>query len=243
MSSSKQAKFTESELQTLDTWHGLPEFGMQRSEPVEVGDAPTRTLTVDEIEAMQKQAYDEAFQQGQAAGFQQGHSEGFAEGEKRGYDAGFQQAYDENQQLLQQQAAELVRLLEALTEPFQKLDAAVESELVKLTIAIASQIIRREIKLDPEQILTVVRTAISLLPLAEQKVSLSLHPEDAELVKSVLKLDDSLPPWRILENQLITRGGCLVETDTSYIDATLENRLAAVIANVLGDERQSEKLS
>ena len=85
-----------------------------------------------------------------------------------------------------------------------------------------------------------IREAIKVLPLASQKITLALHPEDAELVRSALKLDDSLPAWRLVENPLISRGGCKVETETSSIDATLENRIAAVVANVWGDERRKD---
>lgn len=239
MSSSKSNKFSEAELQALDTWTGLKDFNTPRSETIEPGEA-TRTLTVEQIEAMQKQAYDEAFQHGREEGFEQGKAEGFEEGKKQGFETGSKLGYEENLHLLHKQTAELARLMEALSEPFQKLDEAVEAELVKLAIGIAGQIIRREIKHDPGQIIAVIREAIKVLPLASRKITLNLHPEDAELVRSTLKLDDSLPPWRLVENPLISRGGCSVETEVSSIDATVENRLAAVIATVLGGERQQD---
>ncbi len=239
MSSSKTVKFSEAELQALNTWTALENFGTPRSEPVEVREA-TQVLTVDQIEAMQKQAYDEAFEQGRQEGFEQGKAEGFAEGKKQGFEEGSKQGYEENLHLLHKQTAELARLMETLSEPFKKLDEAVETELVQLAIGIAGQIIRREIKYNPGEIIAVIREAIKVLPVASQKITLNLHPEDAELVRSTLKLDDSLPAWRLVENPLITRGGCTVETDVSSIDATVENRLAAVVATVLGGERQQD---
>ncbi|MBS4052431.1 flagellar assembly protein FliH [Methylomonas rivi] len=239
MSSSKRAGFSAAELEALDTWKGLEDFAAPRSETVEIEQA-TQVLTVDEIEAMQKQAYDEAFEQGRLQGFEQGSKQGFEQGQKQGFEAGQKKGYEESQHLLQKQLAELNRLLESLAEPFKHLDEEVETELVKLVIAIASQIIRREIKLDPGQIVGVIREAVSVLPLATQKITLNLHPEDADLVRSVLKLDENPPPWRLQDNPLITRGGCTVETDVSTVDATLEKRLAAVIAAVLGGDRQQD---
>ncbi|WP_256360375.1 FliH/SctL family protein [Methylomonas koyamae] len=131
-------------------------------------------------------------------------------------------------------------LLDALSEPFKKLDDAVEQELVKLAIAIASQLIRRELKSEPGEIVAVVREAIKVLPLAAQKVTVNLHPEDAALVRSALKLDESMPPWRLQEDPLLSRGGCIVETEVSRVDASVESRLAAVIANVLGGDRRED---
>jgi flagellar assembly protein FliH len=200
----------------------------KESETVELEDEPTPILTVDEIEAMQKQAYDEAFAQGKMHGFQQG----FDEGSKKGY--------EDNLHLLQNQAAILVSLLESLSEPFKRLDEEVEKELVKLVIGIATQIIRREIKLDPGQIVAVVRETLNVLPLSSQKISLKLHPEDAELMRSALALDEVSPSWSIVEEPLITRGGCEVDTEISHVDATVERRLAAVIANLLGGEREHD---
>ncbi|MGD0959222.1 MAG: flagellar assembly protein FliH [Methylomonas sp.] len=239
MSSSKSVKFTESELQELNTWTALQEFGAHDSEPDAASHAPYM-LTVEEIEAMQRQAYDEAFAEGRAEGFEQGQAEGFVEGKKQGYEEGKTQGYAENLHLLQKQAAELVLLMESLTTPFQRLDETVEAELVKLTITIAGQIIRREIKLDPGQIVAVIREAIKVLPSSAQQVTLNLNPEDAVLVRSLLNPEENSPLWRIVDNPLLTRGGCTVETTASYIDATLENRLAQVVANVLGGERQQD---
>jgi len=244
MSLSNNLKFSQVELDALDTWVSLEDFTRERSEIP--ADDETRMLTVDEIEAMQKQAYDEAFEQGRQEGLRQGKEEGFQQGKKEGFqqgiDEGFKKGYDDNVHLLRKQAAEFVSLLESLSEPFKKMDGKVERELVNLSIGIASQLVRREIKVDPGQIVAVVKEAVNALPLASQKVSLKLHPEDAELVRSALLLDDMSPPWVIDEDPLITRGGCKVETGMSHIDATVENRLAAIVATILGGERQEDKM-
>lgn len=235
MSLSKPPRFSAEELESLNTWTGPKQFGAARSEPVQQ-QSPV-TLTVDQIEAIQKQAYDEAFQQGRQEGFAQGKQEGYEEGRQLGLEQGKQQGYQENLHLLKQQADQLVMLLETFAEPFQKLDEEIEQELVKLVIVIAGQIIRREIKINPGEIVAVVREAVRALPVASQKVTLNLHPDDVQLVRAALDLEETSSPWRIVENPLITRGGCSVETETSYVDATLEKRLAAVTAAVWGGER------
>ena len=229
----KSSEFSSSELESLSVWR-MPDVlvtseavDLVKNKKFEAMAMPV--LTVDEIEAMQKQAYDEAFAQGK----KDGYSQGFTEGSKQGY--------DENVQALQAKAAEFSGLMDSLSQPFKALDAEVEKELVKLAIAIATQIIRREIKLDPGQVIAAVREAIKVLPLSSQKISLHLHPEDVELVRSALSLDDLSPAWRMVEEPLITRGGCKVDTEVSHIDATVENRLAAVIATLFGGEREQDK--
>ncbi len=236
MSSSKTPGFSQAELELAQLW-SLSNVGQIKDKPVKAPKTPQPVveeeelppvLTVEEIEAMQKQAYDEAFEQGKKDGFQQG----FEEGSKRGY--------EEKSHQLDQQSGQFMQLLESLSEPFKRLDMEVEQELVKLSIGIATQIIRREIKLDPGQVIATVREAINVLPLSSQKISLYLHPDDAGLVRSALSLDEMSTAWHVVEDPLITRGGCKVDTDVSRVDATIENRLAAVIANVLGGERQRD---
>ncbi len=239
MNSSKSPGFSVSELASLSAWllpdiseNGAYSEDVERMESLDTDGDSARILTVDEIEAMQKQAYDEAFAQGKLEGYQQGFDQGLADGSK--------QAYDENSGSLHKKAAEFASLIESLCDPFKALDEEVERELVKLSIAIATQIIRREIKLDPGQVIASVRAAINVLPLSSQKIQLYLHPEDAELVRSALSLDEMSTAWGVVEDPLITRGGCKVDTDISHVNATVENRLAAVIATLLGGEREND---
>jgi len=236
MNSSDKNSFSDAELQALSLWDA-PEVSCSdkdpRSEAVTLDENLGPVLTVDEIEAMQKQAYSEAFARGEEEGRKAGYQQGYEEGLQRGY--------EENQQLLRNQAAELLSLMESLHEPFARLDEKVEQELVSLAMAVATQLVRRELKSDPGQVIAAVREAVAILPLSAQKITLHLHPEDADLVRTALALDEISPPWKIIEEPLITRGGCKVDTEVSHIDATVENRLAAVIANVLGGERQEDK--
>lgn len=240
MSSSKISGFSDDELEALSLWDMPDVSGKTDSRKSQEERPSSPLLTVNEIEAMQRQAYDEAYAKGQQEGYEKGFAQGHEEGANKGYEEGLKKGYDENVQLLRTQAAELANILETLSKPLEALDDEVEKELVDLAIAIARQLIRREIKLDPGQVVATVREALNIIPLASQKVTLSLHPDDAELVRSVFVLDEISPAWIINEDPLITRGGCKVDTDISHVDATVEKRLAAVIAQVLGDERGKE---
>ncbi|RKZ93744.1 MAG: flagellar assembly protein FliH [Gammaproteobacteria bacterium] len=244
MSLSKGQSFSKSELEALGLWDVAEQFGKKKQAAIQNGNNKSTPLTVEKIESMQKQAYDEAF----AQGTKEGYEKGYQEGSKNGYDQGFEQGktegskkgYEENLHLLRKQTADLLSLLESLSEPFKEFDEEIEKELVRLSIGIASQLIRREIKIDPGQIIAVIREAVNILPVASQKLTLHMHPDDAELVRSSLAIDDVSPPWDIIEEPLITRGGCKVKTEVSSIDATVENRLASIVATVLGGEREED---
>ncbi|MFA5982717.1 MAG: flagellar assembly protein FliH [Methylococcaceae bacterium] len=224
MNLSNYQEFSEEDLAQVKRWQAPNVGNKTKSESLETDELPS-VLTVQDIEAMQKQAYDEAFAQG--------HKEGFSQGYVLGH---------ETKELeLQQQAIQFTQLMETFTEPFKTLDEEVEKELITLAITIANQIIRREIKMDPGQVVAAVREALNVLPLSSQKISLYLHPEDAELVRSALSLDEMQPAWNLVDDPLITRGGCKLDTEFSRVDATVENRLAAVVATLFGGERGQDK--
>jgi flagellar assembly protein FliH len=237
---SKLNRFTAEELKSLRVWQSTDFIQADTpAQSLEIEPKHPPVLTVDEIERMQQQAHTEAFAQGQQEGHAQGYAVGHAEGVAQGHAEGLQQGLAAAEAQQRQQADEFIKLMDALSEPFKALDETVEKQLVSLAIAIASQLIRREIKQNPGEIMAVVRAAVSILPVAAPKITLYLHPTDAELVKSSLALTEAVTSWHIVEDPLLTQGGCKVATDVSLVDATIEKRLASVIAMVLGDEREA----
>jgi flagellar assembly protein FliH len=78
-----------------------------------------------------------------------------------------------------------------------------------------------------------------MLPANSRKIRIVLNPEDAELVRSTLQLDehDEDLNWKLIDDPMISRGGCEIRSDSSVINATLENRLQALAASVLGGDR------
>ena len=80
--------------------------------------------------------------------------------------------------------------------------------------------------------------------MATRHVRIFLHPEDAELVKENLAIGESKDRrWEIVEDPVLTRGGCRVVTEVSQIDSTIEHRLNAIISEVLGSERTGDSRS
>jgi flagellar assembly protein FliH len=174
-------------------------------------------LTAAQIEELQKQAYEEAY----AVGLQEGREAG--------------------QEEIKARAEQLDQLMSALAAPFAEMDDEVEQDLVTLVIAMVRQLVRREIKTEPGQIIAVVREAMAILPTASRNVRLRLHPEDAILVREALSLSDEERSWKVVEDPVLTRGGCRVITDDSQIDASVETRVAQLIAKLFGGERQGDR--
>jgi len=172
---------------------------------------------------------DEIRRAAQAEGYEQGHKEGLEFGHREGLEQG--------RAAVQEKLSQLDTMMATLQRPFEELDQQVENEIVTLVINMVRQLIRREVKLDPGQIVGVVREALGVLPVSARNVRVVLHPEDAVLVREAYTLGEHDQQWQIVEDPVIQRGGCRVATDTSQIDATLDSRLSSLIAPLLAGER------
>ncbi|MEJ2326386.1 MAG: flagellar assembly protein FliH [Chromatiaceae bacterium] len=122
----------------------------------------------------------------------------------------------------------------------QELEHQVENELVALATALVRQLRRREIKTEPTVVVAAVREALGVLPVAARNISVQLHPADAALVRELLPPQEDEQDWRLTENPAMTRGGCVVVTDVSHVDATVERRLAAAILKIFGGDRHAD---
>ena len=162
------------------------------------------------------------------------YDEGFACGKQEGRAAGREE--------LSARIERLEQLMSALARPFEALDQEVEEKLVALSLAVARQLVRRELITDPKQIVATVREAVTALPETGRSIQLHLHPEDAELVRELMPMPEGENAWTILEDPTISRGGCQVTTDVSRVDATLEARLNSVIVAVMGGKREGDVL-
>ena len=174
-----------------------------------------KMATVGGLADLQEEAHKEAFEQGLAEGRSAGRAE------------------------VKAQVDRLAGMFYDLAKPFDALDAEVERELLTLAMALARQIVRRELKTDPTQIIGIIREAIAALPVATRDVRVHLHPEDAAVVKQHLAPTENERAWTIIEDPVMARGGCQVTTNTSRIDARLETRLGSILSELLGTERHA----
>jgi flagellar assembly protein FliH len=164
--------------------------------------------------------------------------------EARGYEAGMAKAKAEMDGQVNELKAHIQRLdklLQFMSRPLEELDADVEKMLLQLTLTVGKQLARRELRIDPAQVIAIIRESLQDLPTAAREARVHLHPEDASIVRERLAEPSNERAWRIVEDPTMSRGGCIVKTETSRIDARLESRINTIIANVLGDERAPER--
>lgn len=160
---------------------------------------------------------------------------------EKSFAKGYMEGLAKGQQEIGEQVSKLHSILAALTMPLPDLDNQVVDELVQLCIAVVKQMIRRELKTSPDEIVAVVREALNLLPTTPAEIILELHPEDVMIIQSALAKPEIKSSWTIVEDPFLTRGGCRVITGKSRIDATVEKRIDTVIAELIGTDRKSDR--
>ncbi|QLG91971.1 flagellar assembly protein FliH [Pseudomonas yamanorum] len=209
----------------FDVW-SLPSFDPHQPEPepepveetpAEMEEVPldeVQPLTLEELESIRQEAY----------------NEGFATGEKEGFHSTTLKVRQEADAALSVKLASLETLMGSLFEPIAEQDSQIEKAMVGLVEHITRQVIQRELVLDSSQIESVMREALKLLPLGVGNVRLYINPQDFEQVKALRERHEET--WRIVEDASLQPGGCRVETEHSRIDATVETRVSQIMAKL-----------
>ncbi|SFB48221.1 flagellar assembly protein FliH [Pseudomonas sp. NFIX10] len=208
----------------FDVW-SLPSFDphVPEPEPEPVEELPemeevpleeVQPLTLEEVESIRQQAY----------------NEGFAVGEKEGFHSTTLKVRQEADVALTAKLRALESLMLNLFDPIAEQDSQIEKSLVGLVQHVAKQVIQRELAIDSSQIEHVMREALKLLPLGVGNVRLYINPQDFELVKALRERHEET--WRIVEDAALLPGGCRVETEHSRIDATVETRISQIMAKL-----------
>ncbi len=143
------------------------------------------------------------------------------------------------EQIVERQLSEqLTTLLPALREVIEDIRHAKqawltqwEKNVVHLAIAIAQHVIRRELSVQPEIPLVLVRESLELAAGSSQ-VRVHLNPADhralGNQVESFIKEMATLTSAELIADPQITPGGCRVETQFGSIDQQLEVQLARI---------------
>ena len=206
----------------------------------EVAHETIKAPTVKELESIREDAYNEGFEQGFESGMTQGHSAGQTEGHAEGLIAGQEKGTEQGlaagtakgELAEAKKNKEKLAVFEALTAAFKAQmpheQAELEQALLSLSIRIARQIIRDELRAEPSHIAAVVHAAVQSLPNPDEKLTLSVNPSELEFVTSFAEKH-----WQLEGDVKVSVGGCKIKTQYSYVDYTLEHRFDAAVRHLM----------
>lgn len=125
-------------------------------------------------------------------------------------------------------AEQLAQLMDSFTSQRDNYLERVEQEVVKLALAVAARILRREAQMDPLLLLGAVRVALGQLA-ASTQARLRVPAADAELWSEAV----ALLPGRTLKPQVMGEegmrlGDCVLETDFGSVDLGVRGQLGEI---------------
>lgn len=157
--------------------------------------------------------------------------EGFAEGKEQGYHQGITQARAEIERTVSTFNGVMGRLIAPLAEQ----DRDLEQAMVHLCVQLAETVVGQEVDFDRDMLLRTVRQAVAQLAETSQQIRVLLNPQDVEVLNQAAQ--DRSQNWQILAEPSLSRGGCIVKTEHSYVDYCRETQFRMLLDKLLKQER------
>jgi flagellar assembly protein FliH len=152
------------------------------------------------------------------AGYQDGYRDGLVALD------GFKQSF------AQQMSAQLGVLVKNFDAEFGALEREMAEAVARTAVALARQVVRGELAARPELVAKVAQEAVDAVLHSARHIRVSVHPDDQALVAQGAAEALQARGARLVANDTIARGGCLVESDVGTIDARIETRWAQAAA-------------
>jgi len=123
--------------------------------------------------------------------------------------------------------AALQAVLGELSGQGRRLRVEAEGDTVKLAVTIAKRILHRELAVDPEAILGLVKAAFAKVE-ARETHRLRVAPADAELVRRHREALDLQAGIEIVADGALSPGSAVFETSRGELDASIDTQLAEI---------------
>lgn len=168
------------------------------------------------------------------AELQQAREEAFAQGEAQGHAQAtleWQQRMDDYVAGQGQEAAQrLDALVRTLNASLGDLQQNMAQGVLELACEIARQVVRQELRSNPQALKPVVQEALGMLVTDGRPATVRLSPEDHALVGAALQQEVAVASLQWVADATVPPGGCLVEQAGTVVDGSLEKRWERAIA-------------
>jgi flagellar assembly protein FliH len=151
------------------------------------------------------------------------------------------EAYQKGRREAEQQMAERIEpVIQRYAAGIQDLFATrslfrreAEEDTVMLAVAIARKLLQREIAVDPESLLGLVKAAVQRID-AREIHRIRVNSEDARTLEQALHSPVAQRKIEILQDPGLERGAIIVETSRGNLDASIETQLKEIERGFLG---------
>ena len=189
-----------------------------------------------------KQGYDDGYNEGNTKGHQegleQGRQEGYQEGLAQGNEDGFLQGHNEGvesgQKVVLEQVERVRYLADALANPLRQVDKDVTDEIAYIISRLVKVITKKEIAKNADFLVKSIEKAISILPNAKKGATIYLNPDDLSVVQAALGSEYMQQQhYQLVEDPALEVGDVKVSNEESLIDWRIDDRIDALLNDFL----------
>jgi flagellar assembly protein FliH len=153
--------------------------------------------------------------------------EAFAKGYQQGERAGAEAAATRAEGMLKR----LAQTVDELGGVRGEIIRRTERQMIQLVLAIAERIVQRELSLDRSLLPGMARAALDRLG-EYGSATIRLHPEDFAAIGGRATAEG---PVRVVADAVVPRGGCLVQSDFGFMDASPEAQFREMTRALLSE--------
>lgn len=214
MSSKLITKEGEAAVQPI-AWHNVRGPQTVGVRPASVGAAVDEQAHL----FMEQQARIQQLERQMEERVRQAHQQGQAAGEA----SGAKQAA----QRLEPVIARLSRTIDELANLRRRVRQEAEEDAVRLAVAVAKRVLNRELTVDPESLLGIVKAAFQKID-ARETHRVRMHPEDLPLVQNQAQQLGFPPNLELYPDPSLERGAVIFETTRGNMDASVAVQLREI---------------
>ena len=159
---------------------------------------------------------------------EQGRETGHKEGVKEGYEEGFAE--------VRRLSRQLHYMISGVLQRREEIIGSLESDLIDLTLLIARKVVK--VLSENQKDIVIYNTLEALKKLRGRgSVTLRVNPEDMDVSQNnkenFIREIERLEELYLVEDHIVERGGCIVESDFGEIDAQISSQLREVENQIL----------
>lgn len=147
------------------------------------------------------------------------------------YDEGYNKGYEEGKGAFDKALKEVQSKSDEFQANYKELLGSTEPQIIKLVLSIAKKVINEDVKINQDNMLSLVKQAIEIC-YKEQSAVIKLSVKDYDYIKStapemITAINDN-DKISLKEDMLLKEGDCVVETSFGTVDLGIDKRFEKI---------------
>ena len=216
------------------------------------------SITLEEVEKIRQDAYDEGKKQGYDDGYNEGLAAGREEGNKQGYDEGLAkgqeegyanglnqgktEGYEKGQEeglesgknIVLEQVERFRFLADSLANPLREVDKTVTDEIAYMISRLVKVIVKKEIANNADYLKDTIEKALTILPDSQKGATIFLSPEDYDVIRVAIGADYvKSQNWDLRQDPQLEGGDLRVTNNSSEVNWKIDDRIDSLLNDFL----------